>query len=199
MPSRRQSQAVIVAVLVLAGIASADMMPAWRPDSGSMATGAVDSRGDLQPVDGANQFAGLSLTELDCRDVAFLPETNADVTQAGRAQLPAQVFADDRSSLELCLYALLGLGLCTSAPCMKKVHIGFAPDWFHSGGAHQVGHSYAIEWDSLSSPPVCYVQPDYSPERLSTHYHEGTMVSLLRGSQFTPGTLAYRGPPLCSC
>jgi hypothetical protein len=199
MPGRRQTEALLFAVLFLTGTTYADMMPAWRPDVGSVPTGIVCNRADLQPVHTANLFAGLSLIELDSRSVTCLPEAGADVTQAHRAQPPAQLFANDRSSLELCLYALLGLGLCRSAPCLKRVHMGYVPDWFHSGGAHQVGHSYVLEWNSLSSPPPCYVQPVYSSEQISSQYHEGTIVSLLRGSQFMPCTLTSHGPPLCSC
>jgi len=195
MPGRRQSQAVIFAALTLMGIASADMMPTSWPDAGSVATGSVGSRADLQPVDTANLFAGLSLSEQDSRSVTFLPEADADVTQARGAQPPAQLFANERISLELCLYALLGFGLCRSAPCLKKVHIGFAPDWFHSGGAHQVGHSCAIEWDSLSSPLVCYVQPPCTVDKVPSRYCLGIIESLLRESQSAPHTSAPRGPP----
>ena len=195
MVGGRRSFAAYVAALVLTGTAFADMMPASWPDAGSVATVSIGGRADLQPVDTAHLLAGLSFTDLDLRSVAFLPKAGVDVAQALSSQPPAQLFANDRSSLELCLYALIGLGLCRTAPCMRKLHIGFTPDWYHSGGAHQVGHIYAIEWDSLSSPPACYVQPVYSSRDLFPQYHEGAIVSLLRGAQFTPGTLTSRGPP----
>jgi hypothetical protein len=199
MQGRRRSQAILFAVLVLSGTACADMMPAWWPDAGSVATGTIGSQADLQPVDTANLVASLSFTELDSRSVTFLPEAGVDVIQARITQSPAQVFANDRSSLELCLYALLGFGLCRSAPCLKKVHIGFVPDWFHSGGPQQIGHSHVLDWNSLSSPPVCLVQPECPVGMCSSQYGQGDNVSLWRESQFTPCVSAPRGPPLCSC
>jgi len=191
----RRSFAAIVAALVLTGTAFADMMPAARLQTGPQELPCVCDQADLSHSSSSNPLSNLSaIADLNLKSTLVVPMQEPGEARACAAQ-SVQGLMEGQGSVGLCLYALIGLGLCRSASGVRKLHLGFAPDWYHSGGAHQIGHIYAIEWDSLSSPPACYVQPDYSSEYLSLQYNEGIIVSLLRGSQFTPSTLVYRGPP----
>jgi hypothetical protein len=104
--------------------------------------------------------------------------------------------ADEQNSLDLCLFALLGLGLCKSAPYVRKFSFGAIPDWYHTGGPSQIGHSFAISPDCLSLKPACRcrMQPDSTAATVSQFRLE-IVESLWRRSQFTPAVLASRGPP----
>ena len=106
---------------------------------------------------------------------------------------------DEQDSLGLCLFALLGLGLCKSAPYVKKFSFGTVPEWYHSGGPSQIGHCFAISPDCLScAPVVCFIQPDCEGKDVTPQYFSGAIAALLRKSQFAPTTLASRGPPYMS-
>ena len=90
----------------------------------------------------------------------------------------------------------LGLGLCKSAPWVKRLHFGHIPHWYHDGGPFQIGHSHAIGPDLGWTAVPCLAQPDGPIQDISPRYYRGTVASLLRKSLFTPNTLAPRGPPL---
>lgn len=111
------------------------------------------------------------------------------------------VLADRHSELDLCLYALLSLGLYRSAPWLRRLSLHSIPDWYHSGGPSQIGHSFAISPDGLSAAPIlCLTQPEptaATPD-LRPQHRWGIAVSLWRQSQFTPTALAARGPPYLS-
>lgn len=107
-----------------------------------------------------------------------------------------QLLGPGRSSLHLCLCALMGLGVCKSAPWMKRLSFGYIPEWYHDGGPHQIGHSLAIPPESLCPVPICcFVQPDDRAEEFIIKHSLRTIVSAWRKSQFTPCILASRGPP----
>ncbi len=123
----------------------------------------------------------------------LLPD--ADTEQAGDIQA-IPITADGQDSLSLCLYALLGLGLGRSAPFVKKLHIGCIPDWYHSGGPFQIGHSQVMEPDCLCHAPVyCFIQPDNAAGSPLPRYRCEAIVCLWRTSQYTPAVLASRAPP----
>jgi hypothetical protein len=105
------------------------------------------------------------------------------------------ILEDRTSSVSLCLYALIGIGLCHSGHWIRKASLGFIPDWYHLGGPSQIGRSIAISPDSLCSLDCCFVQPQYEPDDLDLEHHRGPLEPLLRESVFTPNTHASRGPP----
>lgn len=108
----------------------------------------------------------------------------------------AQIITDGQSSLSLCLSALIGLGLCSSAHCLKKLHFGFIPEWYHSGGPFQIGHSIVVNPDSICpAPAYCFVQPVLTAENPMPISRLRNIVSLWRESQYTPEVLFSRGPP----
>jgi hypothetical protein len=127
--------------------------------------------------------------------VEFLPQPSPEAGQASETK-PARILTDRQNSLTLCLYALFGLGLCRSVPFFKRLHFCCVPDWYHTGGPSQIGHSFAISPDCLSLKPACRcrMQPDSTAATVSQFRLE-IVESLWRRSQFTPAVLASRGPP----
>ncbi len=111
----------------------------------------------------------------------------------------AIVLTDGHSSFDLCLYALMSLGLCRSASWVRRLHPGHIPDWYHSGAPPQIGHSHLVGPDAFCEAAVCFVQPDAAPERLPVRCRAGTVPSLEGRSQSTPAVLAARAPPQPTC
>lgn len=189
----------VVSLAVMAATVRADMMPVSGSDAGYLQASLVGGRTSLpqaspaRPPFGCSGAFALGLGSLD-----FLLKANADVTQTGETR-NLQVLARSPGSLSLCLYALLGLGLCRSAPFVKKLSLGCLPDWYHTGGPFQIGHSHALSPDCLCPAPVyCFVQPDGRVEDPISQYRQEIVISLWRKSQFTPSVLASRGPPCLS-
>ncbi len=153
----------------------------------------------LPPADAVGLFPGPAMDDLGCMGVGLPREARGIVEPSGEAQ-PVRILSDEQSSLGLCLYALLGLGLCRSVPYVKKFSVGVIPQWYHDGGPFQVGHSHAISHDCLGFASVhCFVQPDTRPEMPILQYRREAIVALWRKAQFVPTILASRAPPLCSC
>ena len=133
--------------------------------------------------------------DLDPLPLDSLPVEGVEDGQVCQAP-PISILSDRQDSLVLCLYGLLGFGAFRSLSCVRKFSFAVIPDWYHSGGPAQIGHSLAIAPDcSVSTAVCCPVQPDRPPRGLVPEYYAGTIESLWRKSQFTPTTLAARGPP----
>jgi hypothetical protein len=186
---------VVVTVLALAGTVCADMVQvpeasAHRP----VAAAATLDRSDPESVAASDVSACLPIVDLGCVSAGLLAEVQTDAGDASESQ-PVCILSDGQDSLVLCLYALLSLGLCKSAPWVKKLSFGVVPGWYHDGGPFQIGHSYAASSDCLNSALVCFVQPDGVVRDRLPQYRRETMISLWRKSQFTPLVLASRGPP----
>lgn len=190
---------VIAMVMALAGVSvvRADMMPVGRPQAIELLSLPVCEQTPIEPT-GAEVVCthGLITADLDLASVDLIPEATADAGHV-RQMEPLQVLAHEPGSLNLCLYALIGLGLCRSAPWVKKLSFGIIPDWYHDGGPYQIGHSRAIGPDFLCRAVICcFVQPDYLNEYLIPQHYLGKVASLLHKSLFVPGRLASRGPPV---
>jgi hypothetical protein len=148
---------------------------------------------DFPSLSSIPPIAGFGTEPLTCVPDAQRSSEPSVETQAGPA------LAEGQGSFGLCLYALLGLGLCRSAPLVRKLSFGCIPDWYHHGGPFQIGHSHVIGPDCLcSATVVCFIQPDCTADGLSPQYYWGTIASLLQKSQFSPTALASRGPPSMS-
>ncbi len=174
----------------------ADMTPVSRPGTISRQSAHFCGLAELRQTNSSSPFACLSVADLNWRPVEFLPETSVDPSQIFEIQDP-QSFTSGPSSLNLCLSALVGPGLCSSAHYVKRLSFGSIPDWYHNGGPFQIRHSLAAVPNSLCRVPVCcFVQPVCTAEDVMTQYRSGTVVSLWRESQFTPDVIAARGPPI---
>jgi hypothetical protein len=149
---------------------------------------------DARGIDSPTLFDFPGIAGFNLQALNFSPDSDGDAERAGETQ-PLRILSDGQSSFSLCLYALVGLGLCRSAPWVRKLSVGVIPDWYHGGGPWQVGHSMAISPDCCPVPIYCLVQPDHTREDSPSRHSRGTIMSLWRNSQFTPTVLAPRGPP----
>jgi len=186
-------------LLVTTGV-YADMTPVSRMDARCEQSSNACRLAELQYTDLSSPYNPPSVTELDLWSVNFFPEAKDDDSQSAEIQ-HLQSLTNGPSSLNLCLSALIGLGLCSSAHWVKKLSFGFVPEWYHNGGPFQIGHSFAVSPESLCPVPAfCFIQPVCTVEDSLPQYRLGTVVSLWRKSQLmTPTVLAPRGPPLRSC
>ncbi len=198
MIDSRKLITAVIGGLVVTAAAYADMVPVSRLDAGRRQLPHVCGQADLQYTNLSSPSNYPSVGHLDLWSVEFLPEANADVSQTSEIQ-HLQSLTDGPGSLNLCLSALIGLGLCSSAHCVKRLSFGFVPEWYHNGGPFQIGHSYAVTPESLCPVPAfCFIQPVCTVEDSLPQYRLGTVTSLWRKSQFTPTILVPRGPPYMS-
>ena len=188
--------ALIVGVLVVTAADYADMVPASQPGAGHWPSAAVCSSPVRLCADSLGAFNSPGIADLGAWPVLFLPEKDLEAAQAAQPQ-PSQVLTDGTSSLRLCLSALMGMGLCGSVHWVKRLHLGFIPQWYHDGGPHQVGHSYALMPNSLCPVPAhCFIQPVCTVGNVIAQYRLGIVLSLWRKSQCTPRVLGSRAPPV---
>jgi len=142
-----------------------------------------------------NFYGYTSIPDLMPEHIPFLMDAEMDGTRPSRGH-SVHVLAEGQSSLSLCVSALLSLGLCTSMRSAKKLSLGFPPQWYHTGGPFQIGHSMEVDLDSVCPVPACcFVQPVTDAADIALQRHFGTVVSFWRTSQFTPDVIASRGPP----
>ncbi len=193
---RRTIITVLIWGLAACAISHAGMMPVPPLDAaGCRPSSPADTLANLRPESPSVSSPGFpGVTDLGSSFAGFLPPLNAKTGEPGGTK-PAQILTDRQDSLELCLYALLSLGLCRSSPVVRRLHLGGIPGWYHSGGPHQIGHSFAISADCLPSTPVfCFVQPDSKTGDSPPRYFSRAVAALLT-AQFTRIPLASRGPP----
>jgi hypothetical protein len=190
-------QKIVIVIIMGFGVGTAvyaDMMPAPSVNtSRGKSLPAVVSEYSRDTCH-SSSLTCLGTDELDLLPITAVSESKADAGQIYCTQ-PPEILADRQSSFALCLYALVGLGLCRSAPWAKKVSFCQIQDWYHHAGPYQIGHSHAIGPECLCSTTVCFIQPDCTTEDFLPQDYWGTLASLLPKSLFTPNVLAPRGPP----
>jgi hypothetical protein len=187
--------AVLLGVLVVSAVAHADMVSVSIEGIETRQAARACSEAEARPTDSASLFDYPSVTNFSLEPVQLSPEAGIDLDRPSQTQ-PPQILGDGQSSLSLCLSALIGLGLCSSAHYVKRLSFGSIPQWYHDGGPSQIGHSLAANPDSACPVPVCcFVQPVHAAEDIIPQYRSGTVVSLWRTSQYTPDVIASRGPP----
>ena len=197
MPEREMLIISVVGALIITASVHADMMPISAPDIGcGQSPYVLYGQTDLLYTDFSSPFNCPSVADLDLWPVGLLPEPTADTGQTSDLQ-NLRSFTDGPGSFALCLYALISLGLCRSAPWVKKLSFEFIPEWYHDGGPFQIGHSFAVSTETLyPKPACCFIKPVCMVESHIPQYSQRTIESLWRKSQFTPDLLAARGPPL---
>jgi hypothetical protein len=183
--------------LVITSVVHADMVSVSKQDTERKQSFSVYIHDQILNSDLSNSYLPTHVADLDSWPAGLLSQTNTKTEENYDIQ-QLQSFTNGPGSLNLCLSALIGLGLCSSAHFVRKLSFSFAPEWYHNGGPFQIGHSYAISPESLCPIAVCcFVQPTRKmAEDSFTLYRLGTIVSLWRKSQFTPDVIASRGPPL---
>jgi len=185
----------VIAGLVFTMTVYAEMTPVYYLDSGRRQLPHVYGPREVQYTNLSGPSIFYNVTDLYSCSVEFLPEASVDFDQTSEIQHPLSLTSGP-GSLNLCLSALIGLGLCSSAHWVKRLSFGFIPEWYHNGGPFQIGHSFAVSPESLCPAPVCcFIQPVLTVEGSLSQYRRGTVTSLWRKSQFTPAVIAPRGPP----
>jgi len=217
MIERRSIVSLLVAAVAVTGIVRADLTPVGPTEA--VLNGPVQAYDErCASCDGWEAFELLSLHasslvphassrlfdlsvplgELDLLPIDTLSEQGLEEGQVCQAP-PVSILSDQQNSLVLCLYGLLGFGAFRSLSCVRRLSFSVIPDWYHSGGPAQIGHSLAIAPDCQASTTVCcLVQPAAWPRDPLPIFHEGMVESLWRRAQFVPTTLAARGPPNCA-
>jgi len=187
----------VVGALIVTASVYADMMPMSAPDIGcGQSPYVLSGQTDLRYSDFSSPLNYPGVADLDLWPVGHLLEPTADTGQTSQIQ-NLRSFTDGPGSFALCLYALIGLGLCRSAPRIKKLSFEFIPEWYHDGGPFQIGHSFAVTPETLyPTPACCFAQTVCTVEGSLTQYRLRTIVSLWRKSQFTHDVIASRGPPI---
>jgi len=187
----------VVVVLVVTVSVHADMMPMTSPDIGrGQLPYVLCGQTDFRYTDLSSPLNYPNIADIDLWPVELLPEPTVDTGQTPEMQ-NLRSFTDGPGSFALCLYALIGLGLCQAAPWVKKLSFEFIPEWYHDGGPFQIGHSHAVTPEILyPTLACCFVQPARMVESHIPQYSQRTIVSLWRKSQFTPDVIASRGPPV---
>ena len=196
MISRRRLITAMIGAFLMSVAVRADMVPIGRCDTGHRQDSSVCVQSEIPSANRSFLSDSPVLGDFDVRTVQFQPEINAHGERPAQAP-PLIELAGGPSSVSLCLYALMSLGLCSAPHWIKKLHLGHLPEWYHDGGPFQIGHSFAATPESLCALQACYFNPpsDTAEDFLPQH-RQRTIISLWRKSQFTPEAIASRGPPL---
>lgn len=188
---------MLFGVLVAAAIARGDMMPLtkWSVDVQSART--AQSRCDRQQ--GGALHYDMEVTRdlpLSPFDVPLYAAPAQEAPQPVHAAANALELSGGPGSCSLCMYALVGLGLCSAPHWVRRISFGFIPEWYHDGGPGQIGHSYAAPPESLCSLQLSYLPPPGPPADHFLPQHRSRAVALpRRKSQYTPSPCPSRGPP----
>lgn len=197
MKSGRRAALAFSWILLFTAVVHADLMPVSQEDAVHQQSPNSCAQADLQSETSPGSFNYASASNPDLWASELLPEA-ADVEQADVVQNP-QSLSEGRNSLQFCLSALASLGLCCCAQRVKKMSLGFVPDWYHEGGPFQIGHSHALHPETLYPIPVCcFIQPAGTGDNPLARYHFEIIIPFWRKSQFTAVILATRGPPRIS-
>ncbi len=184
MIKRRNIVATFVAALAVAGVVQADLMPV-----SSLQTDGVAIPSDLREVPAAS--SATAVPDLEGIGTVASPDEE-EVASEGPIVQP---LVDRSNSLDLCLYALIGLGVCRSGQLVRRPSLGFIPEWYHTGAPLQIGHSHVVGPDAHCLAAICFVQPDSGEIPVIPQHRHGTIIPHWRCSQYTPSVLASRAPP----
>lgn len=191
----RKVISVAVLAFVAAGIARADMIEISGDDLEHSVQSTASDQANPPSDNSLDPFVLSVCADLDPLPVTFFTEVPPGAAGLDESPMSSCILSDRQDSFNLCLCTLLGLGLCKSAPWVKKLSVGIVPGWYYDGGPFQIGHSLAASPDCLNSVLACFVQPDGGPKTPPLQYRREVIVSLWRKSQFMPTVASSCGPP----
>lgn len=186
----------LTGALFFAGIVRGDIVPMFMLDTGRLQPLCVCERTEVEPTNLSYLYDSSIVDGFSLGTIQFLPMTGGDIGQS--VKMPHSIeLKGEPGSISLCLYSLMGLGLCSVHNWIRRLSLNHITEWYHNGGPFQIGHSLAVSPESLcSAPAYCFVEPDGTMERLTPQIRLRTIVSSWRQSQFTPDIIAPRGPPI---
>lgn len=195
MICRRRLISAIISVMLLTGFVHADMVPVFNMGVERQEALFVCDQSEIQPTTLSGLYDNPILGDFDVRAIQLQPEIGVDIGQS--AKVPHAIeLSGGPSSIHLCLYALMSLGLCSAPHWIKRLSLGHLPEWYHDNGPFQIGHSYAATPESLYTLQTCYLDPPINTAKDSLQrYRQRTVVPRWRKSQFDLGVIASRGPP----
>jgi len=182
---------LVVPAPIFAGI-----MPASHVDAGQRLP-AVCCEEDATHQGSSNLFRSPDFADPTSGLLVSFSDADENRCPSDETQSLLKLTDATTNSFDLCVYALLGLGICRTGPWIKRFSFGSVPEWFHDGGPLQIGHSHAVLPKTLGSASICcFVQPDCrADDHLPGQSQRAAISPLLRKSLFTPCVLAARGPP----
>jgi len=187
--------AVLVAFAMTVGV-YADMMPISPSPAVSYPLAPLGNQAHSEPVSRHDAIARQVAFDLGFLSVASLAGGPINTEPTGPAQPSVQILTTDRSSFDLCLYTLLGLGLCRSGHWVRRSGLGVVPEWYHTGGPYQIGHSHALEPNTLCPVPTCcFIQPNSTAADSLSARRTGVLAPRRHPSEQTPNNLPSRAPP----
>ena len=197
MIRRRRLITAAIGSLLLAGFVRAEMMPICHRMPEQQSVLSVWCSSEEQRANPVGLYGKSIFDDFALRTIPFPTEAAAHIEKPAKVSQEALILEGGPGSMSLCLYALMGLGLCGAPHWIRKLSLCHLPEWYHGGGPFQIGHSFAATPKSLSKIQVCcYLPPDDVPAEDSIpRYCLGIIVSCWRKSQFTPDVIASRGPP----
>ncbi len=196
MTERRKVITGLIGSLVVCTIGLADMMPLCPTGVVCPQPAPLGTPADFRPASLSSPWpdlAGVAAEISPLFESLLLPD--AETEPIDKIE-PARILVDRQNSLTLCLYGLMGLGLCHSAPFLKRFQFSGIPDWYYSGRPFQVGPRSTISPDCLPLAAIhAFIPPDCHAVEVASQYLSGVIAMLLRESLFIPISLTSRGPP----
>lgn len=168
-------------------------------------SGVATDPADQLPTSDKQLTADAIAAAQSLNDVALLPSFSHGVFGLAQplAALPSDVapaaaslreLPPAPSSMALVLSALATLGAYQGVRSVKRLHLNFTPDWYHTGGPTQIGHATPFDLEFGGALPVCeFDEPVARPA--FTYRIPREICSRLR-SQFLLLTESPRGPPV---
>ena len=185
----------IMAAVTGAAPVYADMTAVIPLDAPTLPSAAVETAARLVKMD----VSGLADSFLDSRDPRsmFVGYVTGEPDRRVRVEgsPPVVILTDRRDSMALCLCALMGLGLCKSAPWVRRFNVSAIPGWYHDVGPLHIGQRLAIPPDCTCSVVACFYQPSRVAQHAMLCSRRRTVAPVWRMSQTAPTALAGRGPP----
>ncbi|MBN1806221.1 MAG: hypothetical protein JW837_13315 [Sedimentisphaerales bacterium] len=195
----RKLISVICGVLLFTAVAHADMVPIFEPDI-ELQTSACDlSQTKEKQMDMSCLNDSPLAFDFNLIIVRFPHDDVSNIEQLDQAPHLINLTGEP-GSVSLCLYTLMGLGMCSTPHWFKRLSFVNVHEYYHNGGPFQIGHSYAVSPKTLCPVQAyCFIQPACrAVEDSFKLYRLRAIVSPRRKSQFTPDITASRGPPLAS-
>ena len=136
------------------------------------------------------------LIDFGLKTVQVASQTSTSTEQTHQVS-PSLELKSEQGSLSLCLYALMSFGLCSAPHWLKRFSFGPVPDWYHTGGPYQIGHSFAAPPDFHRTVKLIlhFIQPNIIILDSIPRYQTRIVISLWRESQFILEKTASRAPP----
>lgn len=143
---------------------------------------------------GEVSFAGLGAADLLNGDpfgpVVPAPASSAVLSTHGEIrELPGLP-----GSASLFLSAVLSMGGWHLVRSARQLHWGALPEWYHTGGPLQIGHTVPFDLNLSASPPCCFEQP--AGERPYLYRVRRELRPRCDAQQFLVILAAPRGPPV---